>query len=240
MRTLIVVPAWDEEESITRTLAQIRASVPGADVLVVDDGSRDRTAQRSREAGASVASMAFNVGVGGAMRAGFLFAHRHGYDAVVQVDADGQHDPRHVPELLARLDSADIVIGARFAGVGSYEAHGPRRWAMALLAVVVSWLTGSRLTDVTSGFRASGPRAVALFAQNYPSEYLGDTVESLVLAHRFGLSVLQVPVDMEPRQAGRPSHGPFKAAVFLARALLVLLLAVLRTWPRERPAGAES
>ena len=230
-----MVPAWHEEEIIAGTLAEIRQALPGFAILVVDDGSRDRTSEVAQAAGAIVATLPFNVGVGGAMRAGFLYARRHGFQAMVQVDADGQHDPSMVPALLELLDSHDIVIGARFAGVGDYRTRGPRRWAMSLLAWVLSHLLGTTLTDVTSGFRASGTRAIELFERDYPAEYLGDTVESLVVAHRAGLRVTQVPVHMRPRQGGTPSHAPWKAAIYLSRAMLVLLLALVRTKDRSRP-----
>lgn len=225
------MPAFNEAASIADVLGQVRDALPSAGVLVVDDGSTDATAAVARASGEQVVSLAFNVGVGGAMRTGFLFAVRNGYDGVVQVDADGQHDPAQVPALVEALDRADVVVGARFAGAGEYPVSLPRRGAMRLVASLVSWLTGTRLTDVTSGFRATGPRALELFARAYPSEYLGDTLESLVLADRAGLVLTQVPVSMRPRSAGRPSHAPTRAAVYLGRALLVLALARVRVWP---------
>jgi hypothetical protein len=135
-----------------------------------------------------------------------------------------------VPALLAVAaeEDADVVIGARFAGTGTYEARGPRRWAMSGLSFVLSRLVGSRLTDTTSGFKVAGPRALRLFATNYPAEYLGDTVESLVIAHRAGLRIRQVGVSMRPRAGGEPSHSPVKAAVFLLRAGLALTVALTR------------
>jgi len=165
------------------------------------------------------------------MRTGFVYALRHGFDAVVQVDADGQHDPEAVAALIEGLRDADIVIGARFAGQGDYRVRGPRRWAMGLLAWSLSRLTGTALTDVTSGFRATGPAALPLFARDYPQEYLGDTVESLVLAHRAGLRIAQVPIAMRPRSGGVPSQSAVRATAYLLRALLVLLLAVVRRPP---------
>ncbi len=190
-RVLIIVPAWNEQDAITGTIREIRSVVPDADLLVIDDGSVDRTAQRAREAGATVCPLPFNLGVGGAMRTGYRYALRHGYDAAVQIDADGQHDPRYLARLLERLDGpgkADIVVGARFATPDDpYKVRGPRRWAMVLLAWVLSRLAHTRLTDVTSGFRVSNRRAISVFATHYPAEYLGDTVESLVIAARAGL-----------------------------------------------------
>jgi glycosyltransferase involved in cell wall biosynthesis len=239
---LVVVPAWNEAEALPATLDSIRRSVPSLDVLVVDDGSSDGTGELARQAGADaeaastikVVTLPFNVGVGAAMRTGFLFAQRHGYTAVVQVDADGQHDPSDIPRLLERLDAgADVVIGARFAGTGDYDVRGPRRWAMRLLAGAVSRVARTPLTDVTSGFRASSSQAVQLFAREYPPEYLGDTVESLVLASRAGLAVAQVPVSMHPRQGGQPSQSVLRSTAYLGRAVLVLALSLLHL-PRSK------
>lgn len=225
------MPAWNEEDSVGATIAEVRAAVPEADVLVVDDGSADRTGERARSAGALLLTLPFNLGVGGAMRAGFKYAARHDYDAVVQVDADGQHDARDIPDVVAGLQTADVVIGARFADRGAYSVKGPRRWAMALLARTLSRLARTRLTDTTSGFRAANRRAVSLYARHYPAEYLGDTVESLVIALRSGYRVTQVPVEMRARRGGVPSHAPWKAGVYLMRAFLALGLALFRRWP---------
>jgi glycosyltransferase involved in cell wall biosynthesis len=230
-RVLVVIPAWNEAGVIASTIAEIRAVQPHVDLLVVDDGSGDGTADVAEAAGALVARLPFNLGVGGAMRAGYRYALREGYDVVVQIDADGQHDPDYVPALIAGLGESDVVIGARFAGEGSYRAKGPRRWAMWLLAGVLSRLAGTRLTDVTSGFRAANRRAVAVFADHYPAEYLGDTVESLVIALRVGCSVRQVPVEMRPRTIGQASQSPLRATVYLARAVVALGLALVRRWP---------
>ena len=231
LRALIVLPAWNEEQALGGVLRELAATLPGTDVLVVDDGSTDGTRGVAQLADVPVLSLPYNLGVGGAMRAGFLYAERHAYDAVVQVDADGQHDPADVPRLLAGLADADIVIGARFAGVGGYLVRGPRWWAMRLLARSLSRRAGVPLTDVTSGFRATSRRAVRLFAATYPAEYLGDTVESLTMATKAGLVVRQVPVAMRPRSHGNPSQSPLKAAVYLSRAILALGLASVRRRP---------
>jgi glycosyltransferase involved in cell wall biosynthesis len=227
-RTLIVVPAWNESGSIESVIHEIRAVLPGVDVLVVDDGSRDDTGLKARAAGATVARLPYNLGVGAAMRLGYRYARAHGYDYVVQCDADGQHDPRYVPQLIEKLTEADIVIGARFAGAGNYRVRGPRRWAMVLLSLVLSRMARTKLTDTTSGFRATNRRAIDLFAGWYPVEYLGDTVETLIYAVRRGFTVRQVPVAMRARMAGTPSHSPVKAMIYLFRAAFVLILSVVR------------
>lgn len=235
-RLLVVVPAYNEAASIGAVLKEIRAVLPDAGVLVVDDGSSDRTREAALAEGVKVLSLPFNLGVGGAMRAGFRYAVRNGYPQVVQVDADGQHDPRQIPLLIDELADADIVVGARFAGEGDYTVRGPRRWAMRMLASYLTRLTGCRLTDATSGFRASGPRAVELFARYYPVEYLGDTVESLVIAALAGLRVRQVAVSMRVRSMGRPSQTSFKALAYLLRACMALVMARLR-WRSGRRLG---
>jgi glycosyltransferase involved in cell wall biosynthesis len=226
--TLVVLPAFNEEGSVADVVREVLSKLPGVSCLVVDDGSRDSTARLARGAGAAVASLPFNLGVGAAMRVGFRYASEHGFANVIQIDADGQHDPATVPRMLDQLDEVDIVIAARFAGVGDYDVRGPRRWAMRVLAFTLSRVTGARLTDATSGFRASGPRAIAVFVNNYPAEYLGDTVESLVIAARSGLKVRQIPTEMRPRAAGVPSHNPARAAAYLGRAIMALIFALVR------------
>jgi glycosyltransferase involved in cell wall biosynthesis len=238
-RVLVIVPAWNERDSVGATVREIGLSNPDVDILVVDDGSGDDTADQAADAGAEVCRLPFNLGVGGAMRTGYRYALRHNYDVAVQIDADGQHDPRYLTAMVARLEDADIVIGARFAREGDpYVVRGPRRWAMVMLAKVISRLAHTPLTDVTSGFRVSGKRAIAVFAAHYPAEYLGDTVESLVIAIRTGCTVTQEPVDMRQRSAGVPSSSPFKAGVYLVRAVVALGLALVRRWEESFDDGA--
>lgn len=228
---MIVIPAFNEQASVAAVVRELHAFVPDVDVVVVDDGSTDRTGHEARRAGARVLTLPFNLGVGGAMRAGYRFAVRNDYDAVVQVDADGQHEPQSVALLLAGLTEADLVIGARFAGIGDYKVKGARLLTMRLLAFVISRVVGTRLTDTTSGFRACNRRTAALFAHYYPAEYLGDTIEALLMVAQNGLVVSQVPVTMRPRAAGAPSQNAARSALYLGRAVMALLLATARRWP---------
>ncbi|MCG5438952.1 glycosyltransferase family 2 protein [Micromonospora foliorum] len=227
-RTLIIIPALNESGSIADVVGEVRGELPGVDVLVVDDGSTDRTAAVAAAAGAKVAKLPYNLGVGGAMRLGYRYARDHDYDVAIQIDADGQHDPRYVPKLVDLLDDNDLVIGARFAGEGDYNVRGPRRWAMVMLSAVLSRVAHTKLTDTTSGFRAANRRVIEMFAGWYPAEYLGDTVETLVHTARRGYRIRQVPVAMRKRMAGTPSHSPAKAMVYLGRAFAVLTLALIR------------
>lgn len=227
-RVLIVLPAYNEAESIGSTLAELTKHLNKMDFLVVDDGSEDETSEIASSHGVKVARLPLNLGVGGAMRLGFRYARQNNYSVVVQFDADGQHDPTYILELISKLSDSDIVIGARFAGVGEYEVHGPRKWAMLLLSAVISKTAKTKINDTTSGFRASGRKAIELFADDYPAEYLGDTVESLVTALRHGLTATQLPVAMRKRFAGQPSQNAWRSTGFFIRALFALIIAYIR------------
>lgn len=233
-RELVAIPAWNEEGSIAGVIAKVREHRPKAEILVVNDGSTDRTAELASKAGARVVTLPFNVGVGGAMRTAFLFAQREGYQALVQVDADGQHDPADLDRVLDGLASADVVVGTRFHPNSMYFVGGPRRWAMVLLSKALSRMNKGTISDPTSGFRSAGPRAIDLFAVEYPADYLGDTVGSLAIAIRHGLVIDETPVTMYFRQTGRPSKNALWSALYLGRATLAILATSLkRSTPRS-------
>ena len=234
-RVLIAIPAWNEEDSIAEVIAKVRVHRPDADVLVVDDGSTDQTALVAESAGATVVSLPFNVGVRGAMRTAFLFARREGYGALAQVDADGQHDPADLDRVLEGLASADVVVGTRFHPESMYFVGGPRRWAMILLSKSLTRMNKGTISDPTSGFRSAGPRAIELFAVDYPADYLGDTVGSLAIAILSGLIVHETPVTMYFRQTGRPSKNALWSALYLGRATLAIVATGLkrRNTPRN-------
>jgi glycosyltransferase involved in cell wall biosynthesis len=233
--TLIVIPAFNEAANIIAVLNEVSHSTPEFDVLVVDDGSTDNTFDLASEQGVSTLRLPFNLGVGAAMRLGFKYAYQNGYESVVQVDADGQHVPKEIGSLLSKLDRFDVVIGSRFAdGASGFVVAGSRRLAMRLLASSLSKITKVKLTDVTSGFRASGPRAIQLFASSYPPEYLGDTIESLVIAHRNGLLITEVPTTIRQRLTGTSSQTTIKALIYTVRAAFVLLLSLLHRQTESR------
>jgi glycosyltransferase involved in cell wall biosynthesis len=226
---LIIVPAWNEAANVGNTIREIRAAGVEHDLVVVNDGSVDATSAVARAAGARVLELPFNMGVGGAMRTGFTYAARHEYDQAIQVDADGQHDPLEIEHVLAGLKTADICIGARFTeGDSSYVVRGPRRWAMRFLAGVLSRISKTKLTDATSGFRAANRAAIEQYVRYYPSEYFGDTLDSLVAAVHSGLTVTQVPVTMRPRAHGNPSQGTIGATIYLIRSCFALMLSLMR------------
>jgi glycosyltransferase involved in cell wall biosynthesis len=220
-RVLIVMPALNEERSIGDIVMHTRSL--GYEVCVVDDGSTDATAARARMADATVLQLPLNLGVGGALRCGFRWALAQGFDVVVQLDADGQHDPRDVARLLEtmRERGADLVIGSRFVdGSGTYEVRGARRVAMRVLAARAARITGTPVIDSTSGFRAIRRPLLDRFAANYPVEYLGDTVEALIEAGRSGATIVEHPISASPRVHGSGSAGVLASVWYVARVLL--------------------
>lgn len=223
-RTLVIIPALNEADSIASVIAELDEHVPACDVLVIDDGSRDDTARIARDAGARVVSLPFNMGVGTALRTGFRFAHRHGYDRVVQTDADGQHDPAQIPVLLAALDAgADLAIGSRFLNRdGHYVVERSRGAAMSMLRIATRLLMGRSIHDSTSGFRAFSSDLVTQFSDSYPREFLSDTVEALLMASYGGFTVAEVPVKMRYRTTGVPSHTSFRLVYHYLRLLTVI------------------
>jgi glycosyltransferase involved in cell wall biosynthesis len=233
MKVLVAVPALNEAAVLGRVLESLATVHPLRDVVVVDDGSHDATARIAREAGAHVISHAINLGVGAAMGTAFKYAARAGYEALVQFDGDGQHRPEHIAELVAALDGADIVIGSRYSQGGTYKSSVARRGVQRFIARVASAYARTRLTDATSGFRIAGPRAVAVFAEHYPVEWLGDTVESIVLATRQGLRVREIPVGMDERIGGTPSQSILRATMYTGRILFILGLASIRSAPPQ-------
>jgi glycosyltransferase involved in cell wall biosynthesis len=224
MRTIAVIPAFNEEEALPGVLAELREAVPDIDVVVISDGSRDRTAEVARAAGVNVVELPYNLGIGGALQTGFRFAQRGGWTRAVQVDADGQHDPRQIVRLLGALDEgADLVIGTRFAETGAgYQVGRTRGRAMGAMRIAVRMLSGRRFTDTSSGFRAFSADVIAFFAETYPAEYM-DSVEALLLALRQGFAVVEVPVTMRERQAGKASNRNLRLAYHFIRLAVVMV-----------------
>lgn len=220
---LVIIPALNEEETVGAVVRGVLDHLAG-DVLVIDDGSVDQTATNATAAGATVLRHPFNLGVGAAIRTGFRYAVDEGYATVVQVDADGQHevtDAKRLVELVANGE-ADLAVGSRFGS--EYEVSRMRRASMKILSRRVSRYLGTPIHDTTSGFRAFSTRAVARFARSYPSAYLSDTVEALLMAGDWGLTVVEVPVQMHARKGGQPSARFGKSLYHLSRLSLVIAL----------------
>ena len=240
-RKLAIVPAHNEEGAIAATVAAIRREAADFDVVVIDDGSTDTTAETALAAGATVLRMPFNVGIGGAMQSGYLFAEEGDYEIAVQVDGDGQHDPRHMPELLARLEAEpdlNMVTGSRFldpAGEG-YRSSATRRIGIRVFAHVVSRITGRRVTDPTSGFRMTDRRGIELFARDYPHDY--PEVEAILLMHAHRLRSCEVPVEMRPRLSGTSAISSTQSVYYMIKVLLAIFVSLFRERP-VRPSEQE-
>ncbi|HEX6687166.1 MAG TPA: glycosyltransferase family 2 protein [Solirubrobacterales bacterium] len=244
MRTLVFIPAWNEGDSVAAVIADVRGRLPDADVLVVDDGSTDETAERAAAAGATVASLPFNQGLGAALQTGYLYALREGYDFCAHLDADGQHPPAEVERLLAevRADRADLVIGSRYREAGGSEPEGAetvagddykptisRRIGTSIFRFFLTLATRQRFTDTTSGMRAANRRVMELFSENYSPDFA--EIESLQLAVRQGLRVEEVPVRMLERAGGASFLTPLRSAFFIFKGMIVLLVGQFR--PRK-------
>jgi glycosyltransferase involved in cell wall biosynthesis len=228
-RTLAIVPAYNEEATLPAVLAELAASAPGLDVVVVSDGSMDSTVDVARASGVSVVELPYNLGIGGALQTGFRFASRHGYDRAVQFDADGQHDPQAIHFLLEGLDQgADLVIGSRFTSEDStYPVGRTRRGAMSMIRIGVRLLSGRTFTDTSSGFRAFSRPLISYFSDIYPVDYM-DSVEALLLALRAGFNVVEVPVSMRERKAGQASTRRLRLAYHFVRLAVVMALSPAR------------
>ena len=230
-RVLIIVPAHNEAESIGGVLDDLARHAGEADVVVVDDASTDATIAVAAAKGAAVLRLACNLGVGGAMQTGYLYAAEGGYDVAVQFDGDGQHRADRVATLIEKIvaDHADLVIGSRLLGGVWFRFHPLRLVGNRILSLLTSAICRQKITDPTSGFRAAGGRMIRFFAKHYPQAYLGDTAEALVWAARGGMRIAEVPAPMNQRQAGESATGSVKGFWLTLRIILALLVDCLES-----------
>jgi hypothetical protein len=227
-KTLVIIPALNEEASIAQVVAATRQHLPYADVVVVNDGSTDRTAEIAETCGAVVLSLPFNVGIGASVQTGFIFAADNDYEIALRSDGDGQHEPRDLCRLVEVLQAgdADMVVGTRFIEHRGYQASLPRRAGILLLSRLISAILHQPVTDPTSGFAAFNRRAIHLFSYVYPHDY--PEPESLVVAHRAGLRIREIPVTMKPRYAGRSSITSLRSIYYMIKVILAILIGLLR------------
>jgi len=235
---LVIVPAHNEVANISAVLDDLAANTPWADVVVVDDGSEDATVATAARHNVTVLSLPYNLGVGGAVQTGYLYARDNGYDVAVQCDGDGQHDASLIASLVERLtdDQADLVVGSRIRAETPYRFHPLRYVGSRLLSAFVSLIVRQHITDPTSGFRAASRRCIRLFAQHYPQRYLADTAEAIVWVARQKMAIVEIPTAMRPRAAGQSATGVIRGLVHTIRIVLAIAVDCLEpTFTEEEP-----
>jgi glycosyltransferase involved in cell wall biosynthesis len=235
-RILIAIPAYNEAGRVGSVVADVRSVLPGADILVIDDGSKDETALEAHQAGASVLSLPVNSGYGAALQTGYKYAVRHGYDLLGQIDADGQHQAEYLITMLGRLEDPkiDVVIGSRFLDKdGHYRAPAARRAGIALFSRIATIVTRQHVSDPTSGFQVMRASVARFFCSDvYPVDY--PDVDILILLHRSGFRVCEVPVQMRP-STNVSMHSGHKSLYYIYKMFLSILVTLLRPKVREAP-----
>jgi|SRR5215211_72523 len=231
VRRIAVLPARNEEKSVAGVIHEIRTADPELEIVVVDDGSVDATSQVAEATGAAVLRLPYNLGIGGAVQTGYQYALEKDFDIAVQVDADGQHDPKEIARLLEPIleGRADMVVGTRFAEGGGYRGTRMRRVGIHLFAAIVSLIVRQRVTDTTSGFRAANRKVIRLFAADYPHDY--PEVEATVVLTRYGLKMIEVPVQMRIRETGNSSITAVRSVYYMVKVLLALFIGLFRRYP---------
>ncbi len=222
---LIIVPAFNESRSIQKLVLEIRAAHPSYRVLVINDGSADHTAAEAQKAGAKVVNLPYNLGIGGAIQSGFKVAHSENYDVAIQLDGDGQHDPKYLPNILEPVTAGklDLCIGSRFlADRDGFQSTAARRMGIRFFSYLLRLLTGVSISDPTSGFRAYGRKAIRLFAEQYPVDF--PEPEAVMIAKRHGLEIGEVPVKMRKRFGGISSIRYFKTVYYMLKVTLAILI----------------
>jgi len=238
-RVLVVVPAYNEAPRIAGVIAGIRAHAPGADILVVDDGSADGTADVVRRNGAEVASLPFNQGYGVALQTGFKYAKRRKYDYVVQIDADGQHEPRCIQDLLVAVQerAVDVALGSRWLGLAEYKGPVLRKFGKFFFGFLASLLTRLKVTDPTTGFQALTREVVDFYCTNvYPVDYPDANV--IIMLNRAGFRVAEVPVIMYRDESGQSMHGGIAKPVYYGMKMIMsIAMTMLRDDRKLRREG---
>lgn len=223
MKTLVVIPAYNEGKNLGKLLTTFGKNFPEYDVIVVNDCSTDNTLYVCKEHGVPVIDLPVNLGIGGAVQSGYRYARYKGYDAAVQVDGDGQHNPEYISRLLAELENgSDLAIGSRFLSAEGFQSSALRRFGIRYFSRLIYLFSGQRIKDPTSGFRACNSKAIRLFAADYPRDY--PEPESIVNAAKHGLKVSEVPVVMTQRLEGKSSITGARSLYYMIKVSLAIII----------------
>ena len=230
MKKLIIIPAFNESENILNTVKVIEKDAPDFDYVVINDCSTDNTLEILKQNNINHIALPVNLGIGGAVQTGYKYALENSYDVAVQVDGDGQHDPKYLSALVNALEKneADMVIGSRFINNEGFQSTFMRRVGIVYFTKLIHLLTGKTITDPTSGFRMCNQKVIALFAKDYPRDY--PEPESIVALLKRNLKVLEVPVQMKERQGGVSSISASKSVYYMIKVSLAILIENLRKY----------
>lgn len=233
-KILIIIPAYNEANTVGRVIKKTQETLPFVDVLVVNDGSSDSTSAISKQRGAMVLDLPYNLGIGAAMQAGYKFAYRKGYDIAVQCDADGQHHPAQIKKLIGTLinDGVDMVVGSRYLRKKRFRSFVFRRLGVLIFSKVISVIVGQRLTDPTSGFRAVTRGVIKSFSTFYPDDY--PEPETLVLLHRQGFTMKEISVNMSSRKGGNSSINKWRPIYYMVKVLLAIFIDLCKKSPLQK------
>ena len=224
MKTLLIVPAYNEQENIVRTIQDIEANAPGTDYVVINDCSKDNTREILKQYGANFLDLPVNLGIGGGVQTGYRYALEHGYDIAIQFDGDGQHDAKYISALIAPIeaDEADCTIGSRFVKKEGFQSSALRRFGIGFLSNLIKFLSGVKIYDVTSGFRAVNRRMIAFFAENYPQDY--PEPDAILASALEGFRISEVPAQMRERIGGQSSISSFRAVYYMVKVSISLVI----------------
>ena len=226
-KVLVIIPAYNEEGAIENVIKSVRETVAFADILVVNDGSKDNTSSIARENGASVVDLPYNLGIGGAMQTGYLYAYKNNYDVAIQLDGDGQHNPIYIPDMLEQLKENDMVIGSRYKETTGYRSTFFRRFGMLIFSFLLLVFSGRKFSDTTSGFRAVNKKVIKFFALNYPTDY--PEVEVLIRLCKLKYKICEISVEMEERKTGTSFVTPIRSVYYMIKVTLGIIVSSMRS-----------
>lgn len=224
MKVLVIIPSYNEESCIEATVREVRQEAPWAEIVVINDCSTDKTQEILERLDVKHVNLPINLGIGGAVQTGYRYAAVNGHDIAVQLDGDGQHDPRFLKELVSHIESgeADLVTGSRFIKFEGFQSSGLRRFGIKFLNSVISLVTGVKVTDATSGYRAVSRKLIAVYAEEYPTDY--PEPEAIVMAKMNKAKIMEVPVAMRDRASGVSSINFIKSVYYMVKVTIALLL----------------
>lgn len=222
IKVLVIVPAYNEEESIKNVVDSVIEQ--DVDVVVINDGSKDKTSENAKKTKASIIDLPCNLGIGGAVQTGYIYAYMNKYDIAIQIDGDGQHDPKYIKEMVQMIKEkkADMVIGSRFVNKTEYKQTFFRKLGINITSIIIKIMTGKKIYDTTSGYRAVNKEIIKYFSENYPYDYPEpDTNMRLILKKK---TILEIPVEMKKRETGKSSISPLKSVSYMLKVSLALIL----------------